>query len=74
MTAGVQCDNCRKFAPTQPPGWLYVVQPSAEPAYLLIVMGTPRDEPAMLCSMRCVAEWAYVALVTGEPATGVEPT
>ena len=73
LTAGVQCDNCRKFAPMQPPGWLYVVQPSAEPSFLASLgVGSSRDEPGTLCSLRCLAEWAYVQVVTSEPATGQE--
>ena len=64
---------CRKFAPMQPPGWLYVVQPSAEPTSFLASLAGSRDEPGTWCSMRCLAEWAYVQAMTGEPATGIEP-
>ena len=34
----------------------------------------PRDDPATFCSVRCLAEWAYVQLATNEPATGKEPS
>jgi hypothetical protein len=76
MTIGVQCETCRKFAPSTPPGWLYVVvRPSAEPGILasLWTGQRERDDPGTFCSMRCLAEWAYVQVVTGEPATGTEP-
>ena len=32
-----------------------------------------RDDPLTFCAVRCLAEWAYVQLVTSEPATGQEP-
>jgi hypothetical protein len=57
MSAGVQCDTCRRFAPSTPPGWLYLVCPSGEPSVLSALgFGGPRDEPGTFCSMRCLAE------------------
>jgi len=74
MTAGVQCDTCRRFAPGPPPGWLYLVrQPSSEPSILASLGIGPREEPGTFCSMRCVAEYAIVEAAAGEPATGSEP-
>ena len=74
MTAGVQCDRCRRFAPSTPPGWLYVVKPSAEPGILASLgIGGQRDEPGAFCSMRCLAEWAYVQAVTEAQPAGEEP-
>ena len=74
MTAGHQCDNCRKFVPDQSPGLLYLVQqPSESPSFITQMFGTP-SEPLTFCGMRCVAEYAYVQVVTGdEQATGIEP-
>ena len=74
MTAGVQCETCRAFSP-QPSGrWLYVVSPAAEPSLMSVLGIGRRDEPATFCSMRCLVEWGYVQLVTGEPAAGQEPS
>jgi hypothetical protein len=75
MTAGVQCDTCRRFAPSTPPGWLYLVRPAAEPSILSAFgIGGPKDDPGTFCSMRCLAEYAIVQAAAGEAATGKEPT
>ena len=77
MTAGVQCDTCRRFAPSTPPGWVYLVRPSAEPSMPSMLSalgyGAPREEPAAFCSMRCLAEYAIVQAAAGEAASGTEP-
>ena len=73
MTAGVQCKTCRRFAPSAPPGWLYIVRPAAEPSFMASLGIGPRDEPATFCSMRCLAEWAYVQAVTFGAPAGTEP-
>ena len=73
MTAGVQCDTCRRFAPSTPPGWLYLVRPSAEPPILSALGIGPKEEPGAFCSMRCLAEYAIVQAALGEPASGTEP-
>ena len=72
MTAGVQCETCRRFGPSTPPGWLDVVRPTVEPS-LLTALGVVRDEPATFCRMLCLAEWACVQAAALEPATGTEP-
>jgi hypothetical protein len=74
MTAGVQCETCRRFAPSTPPGWLYVVRPTAEPGILASLGMGQRDEPLTFCRVLCLAEWACVQAATSEPATGTEPT
>jgi hypothetical protein len=73
VTAGLQCDTCRTFAPQSSPRWLYLVQqPSEPPSFVESVLGT-RTEPLTFCSMRCIAEYAVArALVEGKPA-GTEP-
>ena len=73
MTAGVQCETCREFAPSAaPPGWLYVVRPSGEPS-IMSALGVVREEPATFCRMLCLAEWACVQAAALEPAMGSEP-
>jgi hypothetical protein len=74
MTTGMQCETCRKFAPSTPPGWLYVVRPSAEPSFLSSLgLGQKADDPLTFCRVLCLAEWACVQAATSEPATGQEP-
>ena len=76
MTAGVQCDNCREFGPGPPPGWLFLMSqpPTVERDLAARVLGSiDRFEPVTFCSLRCIADWAYVcAMATGAPA-GMEP-
>jgi hypothetical protein len=73
MTAGHQCDTCRRFVPDRAPGLLYLVrQPSEQPSFLSQLAGTA-IEPLTFCCWRCVAEYAYVQVVTSESATGTEP-
>ena len=74
MTAGVQCDTCRTFSPSTPSSWLYVVRPSEGPSIMASLGIGPREDPGTFCSVRCLAEWAYVQLAAGEPATGTEPS
>ena len=73
MTAGVQCETCRKFSPSPGGAWLYLVRPSAEPSIMAQLGIGQRDEPLTFCRVRCLVEWGYVQLVTIEPATGTEP-
>jgi len=78
MSAGMQCDSCRKFGLPHAPGWVYVVREkdvSTPMAGLMAALGGTADtsEPATLCSMACLTEWAYVQAVTEGQATGKEP-
>ena len=73
MSAGVQCETCRRSAPSTPPGWLYVVRPVAEPSIMSALGIGQRDEPLTFCRVLCLAEWAIVQAATSEPATGIEP-
>jgi hypothetical protein len=76
MTAGLQCDTCRKFGPQQA-GWLYLVQhPPAEQSPLMaLVYGSQSvsSEPLTFCSVRCVAECAVARVLVEGPAAGQEP-
>ena len=74
MTAGSQCDNCRKFVPQHAPGMLYLVRqpPPEQSSFIASILGTPA-EPLTFCRMRCVAEYAMAhALIEGS-AAGTEP-
>ena len=72
MTAGNQCDTCRRFLPQHAPGLLYLVQqPQESPSFISQMFATPA-EPLTFCCMRCVAEYAYVLAMSTEKATGVE--
>ena len=72
MTAGVQCETCRAFSPHPSSAWLYVIRPAAEPSIMTALGIGPKEDPLTFCSVRCLAEWAYVRLVTSEP--GTEPS
>ena len=74
MTAGVQCETCRKFSPPPSGGWLYVVRPTAEPSIMASLGLGQRDEPLTFCRVLCLAEWAVVQAAISEPATGKEPS
>ena len=71
MTVGLQCDTCRRFVPGSPPSWLYLVRQPPEPS-ILSSLGIGREEPAAFCSMKCVAEYAYVQAI--DAASGTEPS
>ena len=74
MTAGLQCDTCRTFAPQSSPRWLYLIQqPSEPPSFVESMLGSSRVEPLTFCSMRCVAEHAYVVAMTNGAPAGTEP-
>ena len=75
MTAGVQCETCRKFGPGPPPGWLFLMrQPTSERDPVAQVLAVfERPEPGTFCSLRCVADWAYVAAMANGTPTGMEP-
>ena len=77
MTAGVQCDNCRVFGPSRAPGWFHLMQQPGEddspPSLFTALFGNP-GEPLTFCTVRCLADWAYVHAMTGEAATGSEPS
>jgi hypothetical protein len=76
VSAGVQCDNCRMFGPSRAPGWFYVAQHPAAyddpPSVFAAIFGNP-GEPLTFCTVKCLADWAYVHAMTGEAATGKEP-
>ena len=74
MTAGVQCETCRKFGPGPPPGWLFLMrQPTSERDPVAQLLAFDRPEPGTFCSLRCVADWAYVAAMANGKPTGMEP-
>lgn len=66
---GLQCDTCRKFAPgsAPPAGWLMLLcqdPPSMSMISMLSGGGNGGAElTGTFCSLRCLAEWAYVRLV-----------
>ena len=75
MTAGLQCDTCRTFASQTAVPWLYLVRQTAEQSFLSSLssaLGYQPADPATFCSMRCLAEFAYVQLAAGGAATGTE--
>jgi hypothetical protein len=75
MTAGTQCDNCRTFGPSRAPGWFYLGQQPDEsetPSIVAALFGNP-SEPLTFCSVKCLADWAYVHAMTGDAAAGTEP-
>jgi hypothetical protein len=72
---GAQCDNCRKFAASTPPGWWilgHVPAPSGGSFLAQVLGGDGPAEPHTFCSAQCVAEWAYAQSVVTGPAAGVE--
>jgi hypothetical protein len=69
---GNQCDNCRKFG-VHPAGWLYLVQHPEQPSSFMSSLFPQPADPLTFCSMRCVAEYAYVQAVAKDAATGTEP-
>ena len=75
MTAGVQCDNCRRFGPPHAPGWFFVAQQPGEnePSSFMTALFGKHGEPLTFCTVKCLAEWAYVHAVASE-AAGTEPS
>jgi len=74
VTAGTQCDNCRTFGPSRAPGWFYLGQQPGEetaPSILSALFGNP-EEPLTFCTIKCLAEWAYVRNAAAEAAAGTE--
>ena len=75
MTAGTQCDNCRKFGPVHAPGWFHVgqqpVETSDPPSPLAVLFGNPY-EPLTFCTIKCLADWAYVRNAAAEASAGTE--
>lgn len=70
---GAQCDTCRSFAPQPSAGWFFLGRQS-EPSIMSVLGGSGGAEiMGTFCSLRCVAEYAYVKAVAGESATGTEP-
>lgn len=65
---GLQCDTCRTFAPVPPPaGWLFVLRQEAPAVSSVFAMlgggGSGGLElTGTFCSLRCLAEHAYVRL------------
>ena len=72
MTAGAQCDNCRKFAPAPAHGWLHVLQ-QGDPGVLAALTGSGTEVLWTFCTVLCLAQYAMGrALVEGK-AAGEEP-
>ena len=75
MSAGTQCDNCRRFGPSHAPSWFFLAQQPGDEEVVSVMaalFGRPR-EPFTFCTVRCLAEWAYVhAAAVGAP-DGTEP-
>lgn len=74
MTAGMQCDTCRDFAPMPARGWLHIVQ-QGEPAGVMAMLTGSQETSvaASFCSMPCLAQYAMAwSLVDGQ-AGGEEP-
>lgn len=72
MTAGTQCDTCRKFGPSHSPGWFCLWQQPGDDEgrapILAALFGNP-SEPLTFCTIKCLAEFATArALVEGQPA------
>ena len=72
MTAGNLCDNCGKFGPANDPRWWYLIRQPGEPVSPIAAI-FERPEPGTFCSLRCVADWAYVAAMANGKPTGMEP-
>ena len=76
MTAGTQCDSCRAFGPVHASGWFYVAQQPGEEdepkSFAAALFGNP-SEPLTFCTIRCLADWAYVRNAAAEAAAGTEP-
>jgi len=70
MTAGVQCDHCRRFAPMPANGWLHLLQQGEPSSFLAAFTGSPEvSAVATFCSMPCVAQYAMArALIEGNMA------
>lgn len=77
MTTGNRCDGpaCATFSPPGDRRWLYLVcQPDSPPSPLAALgIGPVPVEPLTFCSMRCVAQYAWLEAVVPGPATGAEP-
>ena len=76
MSAGTQCDNCRAFGPSQAPGWFWLQQQPGEgeqPQTIFTALFGNHGEPLTFCTVKCLADWAYVHAMTGEAAAGSEP-
>ena len=72
MTAGNLCDSCGKFGPAHDPLWWYLIRQPGEPVSPIAAI-FDRSEPGTFCSLRCVADWAYVAAMANGTPTGAEP-
>jgi hypothetical protein len=76
VTAGTQCDNCRKFGPSPAPGWFYLGQQPVEdePPSIVAALFGNRSEPLTFCTVRCLSDWAFVHAAADEAAeAGKEP-
>jgi hypothetical protein len=74
VTAGVQCDNCRLFGPQRAPGWFCVAQQpdeEAAPSVISVLFGLP-EQPLTFCTIKCLADWAYVRNAAAEAAASTE--
>lgn len=69
MTAGIQCDTCRKFSPTGA-GWLALNNLAAQVSFMDMLTG-PQEYPPAFCTWKCLADYAIArALVEGQPVEG----
>ena len=67
-----QCDNCKVIGPVTPAGWI-VTGVIEQPQPSLLTMfggGGGAAEPAMFCTWKCVAEYAWLkAVIPGGEVT-----
>jgi len=66
---GAQCGTCRAFSPST--GWLVLARQS-EPSFMSSMLGGSSGGAELVdtfCSLRCVAEYAYVKAVAEAAGT-----
>ena len=64
---GAQCDTCRKFD-NDPSRWIYVQRRLPDGGFSLFGQA-PSETVGTFCTMRCLAEFAYVLAVSEDKAT-----
>jgi len=68
VTAGVQCDTCRKFSPSGG-NWLHLGRITERVSFMDILTGAPQEYPPAFCTWKCLADYAIArALLEGQPA------
>ena len=72
MSAGVQCDYCRRFAPMPAHGWLHVLQ-QGEPGVLAALTGGGSEVLWTFCTVLCLAQYSMAAALVEGRAAGEEP-